>query len=288
MNKTVIIKRITVFVSVLLTLLILCGCSLSSFTDGFTSISSVNSNSSKDRVIRSKTFPQNLPSAQDYKSGTFENILIVDVSSWTGDIDFNTAKENGVSGVIIRIARYNLSIDKKFLDNYNSAKAAGIPVGCYYFSGASTVEDAVKEAETVYNLIKELNLTFELPVFFDVEDDGSNNIESVSRQTLTDIIDAFCGSLCHNGILSGYYASHSFADHNIYSSQLRDYPFWIAEWTYEITSPMYKNVFLWQYTSELEVSGMQEKCDGNRLVRDLLSYTKEYYEAYEKLSGNVE
>ncbi len=265
------------------------GCCGFSFSDGNTVSSSIDSDSQKDRIIRSKSFPEGLLSAQDFESEDFDStVVIADVSSWTGEIDFAAAKEKGISGVVIRLARYNLSLDKKFLDNYKSAKAAGLPVGCYYFSGANSAEDALNEAQTVLDIIRENTLEFELPVFFDVEDDGSNNINTLSRQTVTDIVDAFCGFLCKNGILSGYYASHSFADNNMYSSQLRDYPFWIAEWTYEIKADMYKNVFLWQYTSELSVTGMEEKCDGNRPLRDIVTYTKDFKESFKKLIDEKE
>ncbi len=273
----------TILLILLSAALLLCSCGGLSFSNGGVSKGSVNHESEKERRIASKSFPQSLPSAQDFASETFEDILIVDVSSWSGEADFSVAKEKGVSGAVLRLARYDLDLDKKFLDYYNSARSAGIYVGCYYFSGAHSVEEALAEASNVISLIDRYGLTFDLPVFYDVEDDGKNEMNSLSRSVLTDMVDAFCGTLCSRGILSGYYCSHSYADDRLISSRLRDYPFWIAEWTYEVTANDYKNVFLWQYTSKLSQEGIEEICDGNKMLRDLVSYTESFKQVYREI-----
>ena len=68
--------------------------------------------------------------------------LYLDVSSWNEEIDWAAVKEAGVSGVILRIARYNLEIDSRFDEYYSGAKENGLSVGCYFFMNARTEEQA--------------------------------------------------------------------------------------------------------------------------------------------------
>ncbi len=60
----------------------------------------------------------------------------IDVSVHNGSIDWNRVKNDGIGFAILR-AGYGKTAaqkDKKFEDNYNGAKAAGIPVGAYWYS----------------------------------------------------------------------------------------------------------------------------------------------------------
>ena len=58
----------------------------------------------------------------------------IDVSVHNGSIDWNRVKNDSIGFAILR-AGYGKTAsqkDKKFEENYNGAKAAGIPVGAYW------------------------------------------------------------------------------------------------------------------------------------------------------------
>ncbi|MBO7503316.1 MAG: hypothetical protein J6U38_03015 [Clostridia bacterium] len=205
--------------------------------------------------------------------------VFADLCHWDGDIDFDAMKRDGVRGVVLRLARYNLEIDEKFTEYYALAKAEGLPVGCYFFSGAHSLEEAAADAERVLTMIEEMNLEFELPVFYDVENDGDRLISDNSRQMLTDIIKTFCEALEEGGICPGYYSNTDFADNYYYPEQLTKYCYWVASWSKKkvLTPDHYPNVCLWQYTSTASVSGVEEECDMNVTLRDILAYTADWY-----------
>ncbi len=282
-------KRSILKTFILLLILISCvfvfaGCDGVSFNFGSINSSSISSGKARSRSL---SYPEGVPSAQDYKTLIMnDEILIIDVSSWTGSIDFQKVKEQGADGVIMRLGRHERDytptflIDQKFIEYYTAAKAAELPVGCYFFAAADDVEDAEAEAAYVLELIDLYGLTFELPVFYDVEDKGDEIMSDAGRKMLTSIVDKFCGMLCQKGYLCGYYASRSFADDYLNKAKLLDYPFWIADWTYAVEPENYPNLFLWQYTSKLSLDGVEELCDGNRMIRDLEEFTTDYKNAF--------
>ncbi len=56
-----------------------------------------------------------------------------DVSKYQGDIDWQTAKANGVSFAFIKATEGGDRVDEKFAQNFSSAKAAGVPRSGYHF-----------------------------------------------------------------------------------------------------------------------------------------------------------
>ena len=74
----------------------------------------------------------------------------IDISSWSGDIDWKKLKESGIEFVMIREG-YGASdprqVDKRFHKNIKAAQENGIPCGVYHYSYATRVDEAIKEAE---------------------------------------------------------------------------------------------------------------------------------------------
>ena len=61
----------------------------------------------------------------------------IDVSHWQGTIDWNKVKKAGIEFAIIKAGGSDAGFytDSKWEANYKGAKAAGIPIGAYYFVG---------------------------------------------------------------------------------------------------------------------------------------------------------
>lgn len=178
----------------------------------------------------------------------------IDVSKWQGEIDWVKVKESGIDFAIIRAGYGNLASqeDPTFDKNIQSAQAAGVDCGIYWYSYATTVEDAYKEAEVCYSIIKDYKL--EYPVCFDIEENSQRNL---STATVSAIVDAFCSTLEEKGYYVSIYSYASFLKTKIYSSVLEKYDVWVAH--YYVDSPDYNLPYgMWQYTDLGVVDGISE------------------------------
>ena len=205
------------------------------------------------------------------------SMRFIDLSSWNTVNDWSAVKASGVDGVILRIARYNLGKDERFDEYYKAAKEQGLYVGCYYFMNAETTEEAVADAQYVTGLIREGGYEFDLPVFYDVEDDATtgNTVSHLSRQELTDIIIAFCEEMLSENFYSGYYSNLNFAASYYYPKKLEKYPFWIASYSRGFKGNEYPNLTLWQSTDTGTVPGIEGDCDVNCCFVDFEAFIKE-------------
>ncbi|MCC2096979.1 MAG: glycosyl hydrolase family 25, partial [Hyphomicrobiales bacterium] len=57
----------------------------------------------------------------------------IDVSKYQGDIDWNAVRASGVKFAWIKATEGGDHADERFLQNWNAAKAAGVPRGAYHF-----------------------------------------------------------------------------------------------------------------------------------------------------------
>ena len=109
----------------------------------------------------------------------------IDVSKHQGKIDWQAVRETGsVNFAILRagFGRYANQKDPQFERNYAGAKAAGIPVGAYWYSYAQTTEEAREEAKACLQVLQGKH--FEFPIYFDIEDSTQVHL---SKFTLTAI-----------------------------------------------------------------------------------------------------
>ena len=72
----------------------------------------------------------------------------IDVSVWQGNIDFGKVKVSGINFEIIRAGYGNGNKDKWFDENYRKAKAAGLHIGAYWYSYATSADGAKQEAQS--------------------------------------------------------------------------------------------------------------------------------------------
>ncbi len=189
-----------------------------------------------------------------------EALFGIDVSKWQGEIDWQKVKEAGVDFAIIRAGYGNLASqeDPMFDINIQAAQAVGIPCGVYWYSYADSPEDAKKEAEVCYSVIKDYK--FEYPVFFDIEEDFQR--DNLSTATVSAIVDSFCSTLEDKGYYVGVYSCASFLNTKIYASVLDKYDVWVAH--YNTTSPAISRSYgMWQYSKTGSVNGISGYVDTN-------------------------
>lgn len=131
--------------------------------------------------------------------------LGIDVSDYQGDIDWAAVKASGIDFAMIRAGyrgatRGKLNEDSKFADNYTGAKDAGVKVGIYFFSQATSVTEAEEEAGYVLQLLQ--NKSVDYPVVFDWEQtsvDGSRTADATGEQ-ITSYASAFCKKTRESGL----------------------------------------------------------------------------------------
>ena len=152
----------------------------------------------------------------------------IDVSHWQGSFDFARAKsKEGVEFAIIKAggADAGLYKDSQFEANYKKCEECGLPKGAYFYGNARSVADAKKEAEYFLSLLK--GKRYEYPVFYDVE---GSMITKNDRNTLTQIVKAFCSAVEAAGYWVGIYSSESFFNSEMNDGELTRYSHWVARW----------------------------------------------------------
>lgn len=188
----------------------------------------------------------------------------IDISTWQGSgVNFNNLKKDGIEFVILRAGygSYVSQKDKQFENNYSKAKAAGMPIGAYWYSYATTVDGAKNEAKACIEVLK--GKQFEYPIYFDLEDPTQTGL---SKAVKSDMVVAFCEALEAAGYFTGLYSNLNWLNNYLDYSKIKAYSIWLAQWA---SSPTYSNTFdMWQYTSDGTTSGTPGRTDMNYCYRD--------------------
>lgn len=204
------------------------------------------------------------------EEGESSSYFGIDVSSYQGDIDWQLVKEDNVEFAFLRIGYRGygeagkLCPDEKFIDNYSAAHDAGIDLGIYFFSQATSVDEAVEEANYVLSLLE--GRTLEYPIVFDWETVQTGDPEDIPRtedvmpQTLTLSAIAFCETIRDAGYDAMIYTNKKLATIKYDMRQLQDYPVWLAYYDTELN---YCYDFdIWQYGTG-QVDGIEGEVDIN-------------------------
>ena len=192
----------------------------------------------------------------------------IDVSQWQGTINWKKVKADGISFVFIRcsytsLKSFNLHTDPKFKANVTAAAAAGLKVGVYHYSGATSATEAKKEANYVLKVIKPYKSKITLPVMFDYEPGArvTANYKKTSKTTRTKYATTFCNAAKAAGYTSGVYCSTSWFPDYFNISSLSSYSNWDAHWA---TKNTYTGAYdFWQYSSKGKISGIGGSVDCN-------------------------
>ncbi|MGI6499082.1 MAG: GH25 family lysozyme [Oscillospiraceae bacterium] len=194
----------------------------------------------------------------------------IDVSSYQGKIDWAKVAAAGVDFAIIRGGYRGYTVgtilqDAYFKQNIEGALAAGLDVGAYIFSQATTVQEAKEEALQLLAWTKGYDITY--PLVFDWErvSQSGSRTQTTSGSVITSCAKAFCDTISAAGYTPMVYGNPSM----VYASELnlsalRGIPFWLAHYTsgWAPTSFRY-HYHMWQYTSTGRVDGISGNVDLN-------------------------
>jgi GH25 family lysozyme M1 (1,4-beta-N-acetylmuramidase) len=197
-----------------------------------------------------------------YQSGTIKSKVGIDVSYVQGNIDWAKVKAAGVDFAIIRVGgRYygsgGLYPDKMFTANIQGAQAAGLEVGVYYFSQATTTAEAKEEADYVLNNIKGFKLAF--PVVFDWETSKGYRTYGLDTAILNQCATTFCSTIANAGYTPTVYFNMTDGYLRYDLRAITDYSFWLAQ--YSKTPTFYYYFNMWQYSSTGTVDGISGNVD---------------------------
>ncbi len=194
----------------------------------------------------------------------------LDLSSYQKGINFDAIKNSEYNQfVILRggFTGYGTGVsynkDSCFEDFYNSAKAKGIPVGCYWYSCANTYDKGVAEANYLYdNCLK--GKQFEYPIYMDVEDD---HWQKDNKDGVTAAIKGFCETLEAKKYYVGIYGSDiSGFQEKMHIDQLGAYDKWVARYG---SSPKYVTSYgMWQTSSSGRIDGYGSNLDTDIAYKD--------------------
>ena len=180
----------------------------------------------------------------------------IDVSVHNGSIDWQKVKNSGIRFAILR-AGYGRELsqkDARFEENYRNAKAAGIPVGAYWYSYAMSEEDARLEADAFLSVIKDKQ--FEFPVYFDLEEKKQFDL---GKEKVSAIMRTFLERVESAGYFVGLYGSASSLKTHTADDIKSRYTIWMAHWAEQTN---YSGAYsIWQYSDKGKVNGISGNVD---------------------------
>lgn len=183
----------------------------------------------------------------------------IDISENQGIVNFSMLKGQGVQFVVLRSTTKNYQPDVKFESYLKGCKTYKIDYSCYKYSYARTVEDAIKEADSVIKLLGNDKMT----IWYDVE--NVNQINAIKKSGLTDICNAFLTRCRDAGYDVGIYCNLNWYKNYISDELKKKYKFWIARYGKNNgqLDNKYKpsNAYAWQYTSVGRIDGITGDVD---------------------------
>lgn len=211
--------------------------------------------------------------SEDGKPASEEGI---DISSFSGDIDWTKVKSSGVDFVMVRIGgrgygdKGELYADERALEYMKDAHNVGLKVGAYFFSQAITTAEAVEEADYVKGILGDT--TLEYPVAFDWEIIKNDNArtDTVSSTQATECARAFCERITEYGYKPMIYAPSRELYFKYDLTRLSNYDIWYCE--YANVPEFYYQFTMWQYSETGHVDGIDGAVDLNICFTNIADY----------------
>ena len=197
----------------------------------------------------------------------------IDVSRYQGAIDWAQVAAAGYKGAMLKTVSTNrklskradgLYIDPTFETNYRNAKAAGLDVGVYYYTYATSEAMADAELALVRQAVYGKELT--MPLAVDVEE---NKLKPMSTLDLTNLTAYALEQVEKMGFYAQLYTYTSFANSRLYmgGAALKLYDVWLADYTGK--APKVDYIYhAHQHTSKGSVPGISGNVDLNVTTRN--------------------
>ena len=195
----------------------------------------------------------------------------IDVSEHQGSIDWAVVASDGIDFAIIRAGYRGYSAGGLFTDAYfdgniKGAAENGLDIGIYFFSQATSPEEAEEEAEYLLSLLKKYpSIDVTLPVFYDWEsiDTDEARTDGISGEVITECALAFTAKIAEAGYEGGVYAYRKLGYFSYDLPRMTHLRWWVATLS-DYPDFYYKHDF-WQYSITGSVKGINGDVDRNML-----------------------
>lgn len=259
-------------------LLLLCGCTSGEAVDPYAGMVQVESGfGHKMWVTLHEDVPANDLTAEDFAEGRYigSGYTVrqgIDVSEHQGAVDWAAVAGDGIDFAIIRAgyrgySKGGLFVDNYFFENMNGAIENGLDIGIYFFSQATSAEEAVEEADFLIEEMLSLYVpeTFTLPIFYDWESISTDDArtDGLSGDVITECALAFCARLAEAGYTPGVYAYRNLGYFSYDLPRMTHLTWWVAALN-DYPDFYYKHDF-WQYSITGSVDGVDGDVDRNMM-----------------------
>ena len=190
----------------------------------------------------------------------------VDVSRYQGKIDWVQVARAGKQFSIIRAVSSNNAgpyVDPFYLQNVTGAADAGLRVGAYYYTYATTTAYADREIALLLRTLQ--GKQFQYPIFIDVED---NSLKPLGRTRITQLVLYALEKIKAGGYYAGVYTYTDFLVDYLDMALLKGYPLYLAD--YDTPVAYQRQYDLLQYTDNGRVEGITGKVDLDASYVDFL------------------
>ena len=216
----------------------------------------------------------------------------IDVSHHQGIIDWETVQQE-IDYAIVRLCDFyhqqpdgTCKLDKQFENNIKKCEELNIPVGVYYYSHATTEEEAVTEARFVADSLKAYSL--EYPVYMDIETEEQNAMIDENQQQMKEVIISAMTELESEGYFAGVYCNGGSEDNTKRKEFIADiskvYNCWLTSNAtyniavdfedfkaedYEILTIPNDEIAMFQYSQQGQIDGISGNVDLNYATKEL-------------------
>lgn len=169
----------------------------------------------------------------------------IDISEWQGRPNWKKIKKSDVDFAFVRISYGTVHMDKSYDYNMLQAEEAGIPVGTYVYSLATTTDQALEEAKLAINKMDGYKVSY--PVVFDLED---SKMGALTRRQVSNIANTFCEEIKRAGYYPMVYTNTNWYDNEVDWETMGDYDVWLARYGDKIPAPSHEeyDYTIWQCT----------------------------------------
>ena len=182
----------------------------------------------------------------------------IDVSKWNGNVDWDKVKADGIDYVIIRAGYGNSNVDPYFKSHIEGASKAGLKIGIYWFSYATSVEKAKEEAAKCLETIAPYKNKISYPVFYDFEyasvDYATKNGIKITKDLSSKMANVFLNEIKNAGYINGIYTNKDFGDRYFDEDILYNNYLWVAQYASTCTYP--RPYMMWQFTEKGTINGI--------------------------------
>ncbi len=195
---------------------------------------------------------------------------MIDVSSFQKTINWEKVKASGIDYAMIRCAFRGYGTgkivdDPYFEENIKGATKAGVKVGVYFFSQATSREEAIEEAEYTLDLIAPYKI--DLPIAIDVEDIAdASRTDNMTADEISEASVAFMDRIREAGHETMIYSNNKYFIKNLNVEILEGYDKWYAQYNDSIYFPY--EITAWQYSAEGRINGINGDVDLNIVFKE--------------------